>query len=735
MKFKIKSYIFKILIFVLVVILFSVFNIQCKSSFYPPETSKINKYYTNESGKVSIYDETIGQKVDIITVDQDGDSIENIELTYLSDGEKVLIFAIDESGKYAPGMEVRSYAELGVVAKSQEFFFAKSLNAEPVEVAAVGVIIITLISVALLAESIISLSQSPPEIRDYGVGYVDICISKDQLSDIAGILLSFGGFFVKIAGKIYAASSLATKTELLLMAADISQQMGVKRIEHNPWYIRFYIDEISQYSISQISDPVARVSCLLEIISKGDGIPMIEVIGDCTFEESVTPQTALPYDTVIPFSTSTCLIMDTSGSMANEWKGGIKIESAIHGANKMVDMIEQESVFSTIENTVSIVSFSDYAYIDLYPGSDYKLMRSKLDELWYTTDGQTNIENALYSCLEVFQDIKTNEYSPNNPKKIAILLSDGMPNMGEATKEGLVNGPILELINNNIVLYAVGFGNKDDLDEDLLETLALASGGKYYYATDVYNLSKTYIRLRHESREGQILGDIDGEISEGETVFIDPVIVTPDMGDLNITLQWPGSSLDLLLKDPEGRIVDYSYPNASINSTSNPIYFIIEDPMPGNWEVSVYGRIVEEIRTEFNIIYSTSKERTEEPTNNKIYLIIFLLLFLVIISSVVVVVIAKKKKRKFIIQIEGKKVPVSGLLTLGRAKSNTIYIPDRKASRNHAKIDKINQNFVISDLGSRNGTYVNSAKVKKTVLNPGDTIKIGNTIILFLQEK
>ena len=735
MKFKIKSYIFKILIFVLVVILFSVFNIQCKSSFYPPKTSKINKYYTNESGKVSIYDETIGQKVDIITVDQDGDSIENIELTYLSDGEKVLIFAIDESGKYAPGMEVRSYAELGAAVKSQEFFFAKSLNAEPVEVAAVGAIIITLISVALLAESIISLSQSPPEIRDYGVGYVDICISKDQLSDIAGILLSFGGVFVKIAGKIYAASSLATKVELLLMAADVSQQVGVKRVKGGPWYIRFYIDEISQYSISQISDPVARVSCLLEIISKGDGIPIIEVIGDCTFEESSTPQTALPYDTVIPFSTSTCLIMDTSGSMANEWKGGIKIESAIHGANKMVDMIEQESVFSTIENTVSIVSFSDYAYIDLYPGSDYKLMRSKLDELWYTTDGQTNIENALYSCLEVFQDIKTNEYSPNNPKKIAILLSDGMPNMGEATKEGLVNGPMLELIKNNIVLYTVGFGNKDDLDEDLLKTIAWASGGNYYYATDVYNLSKAYVRLRHESREGHIIEDISGVISQGETKELGMIEVTPEMGDLNITLQWPGSSLDLILKDPRGQIVNSNYPNASINTSSNPIYFIIENPIPGNWDISIYGKIVEDINTEFDIICSTSKERTEEPRNNKIYLLFFLFMFIASASSIIIVIVAKNKKRKFFLQVEGRRVPVTSLITIGRSKSNTIYISDKKASRKHAMVERIDKKFLIRDLNSKNGTYVNNVKIMEMILNPADTIKIGKTYIYFLQEK
>ncbi len=727
---KIRRNILKILIFILVGIIFSVFNVQCKSSFHPPGSSEINKYYTNNFGEATVYDEVIGQDVDIVTLNQDGDPIDNIELTYLSDGEKILIFAIDKSGEYAPGMEVRSYTEFEISAKSQGSFFTKKLNAEPVETAVIGVaIVITLISAISLAKSIISLSMDPPEIRDYGVSYVDICISKEQLSDIASVWLSFGGFFVNIAGKIYSISSLATKIEALLLVTDIAQEVGVSKSEGGPWYVRFYIDEISQYSLSQISDPVTRVRILSEIIAKSNGIPMIDVIGDCTFEEDV-PQMPLSYGTEIPFSTSTSIIMDISGSMNDEWKGGIKIQSAIHSANKMVTMIEQESAFSTVANTVSIIGFNDYAYIDLYPSSDFSKANSTLDELWYGTDGQTNIEDALYSCLEAFQDVET-VWS----KKIAILLSDGLPNVGEATKEGLVNGPIVKLINNNIVLYTVGFGNKDDLDEDLLKTIALASGGKYYYATDVYNLSKAYVRLRHESREGQIIGDISGVISQGETIVTDPIVVTPEMGDLNLTLQWPGSALDLILKDPQGKIVDSNYPNSSINTSSNPIYFIIENPIPGNWDMSVYGKLVEEMTTEFDIIYSTSKERTEEPTNNKIYLIIFSLLFFAIISSVVVVIMAKKKKRKFILQVGGVKVPLTVSVTIGRGKSNTIYIPDKKASRNHARVDKIDNNFIIRDLGSRNGTYVNNVKVKKTVLNTGDTIKIGKTIMLFLQEK
>lgn len=72
------------------------------------------------------------------------------------------------------------------------------------------------------------------------------------------------------------------------------------------------------------------------------------------------------------------------------------------------------------------------------------------------------------------------------------------------------------------------------------------------------------------------------------------------------------------------------------------------------------------------------------------------------------------------------------IVSIGRASDNTIAIPDRSVSRNHATIFPHGEEYVIEDLSSKNGTYVNGAKVPKHTLKVGDEIKLGLTTIAFL---
>jgi hypothetical protein len=70
--------------------------------------------------------------------------------------------------------------------------------------------------------------------------------------------------------------------------------------------------------------------------------------------------------------------------------------------------------------------------------------------------------------------------------------------------------------------------------------------------------------------------------------------------------------------------------------------------------------------------------------------------------------------------------------TLGRAPSNTITIPDASVSSNHAQILRTAEGFVIEDLQSRNGTFVNGEKVDaKRLLADGDLIRLGKIIMTF----
>lgn len=71
------------------------------------------------------------------------------------------------------------------------------------------------------------------------------------------------------------------------------------------------------------------------------------------------------------------------------------------------------------------------------------------------------------------------------------------------------------------------------------------------------------------------------------------------------------------------------------------------------------------------------------------------------------------------------------VITIGRSNQNDIIINDPHVSRTHAQIViSDNGNRSIVDCNSVNGTYVNNKKITGEVtLTPGDTVKIGNTIL------
>jgi len=74
-------------------------------------------------------------------------------------------------------------------------------------------------------------------------------------------------------------------------------------------------------------------------------------------------------------------------------------------------------------------------------------------------------------------------------------------------------------------------------------------------------------------------------------------------------------------------------------------------------------------------------------------------------------------------------------ISIGRGKDNDIILFDQRASRQHAQIKKENNQYVIRDLGSINGTLVNEAKTRTATLQHNDQIKIGNSILIFLEKE
>lgn len=70
-------------------------------------------------------------------------------------------------------------------------------------------------------------------------------------------------------------------------------------------------------------------------------------------------------------------------------------------------------------------------------------------------------------------------------------------------------------------------------------------------------------------------------------------------------------------------------------------------------------------------------------------------------------------------------------LAIGRRKDNDIVIDNLAVSGHHAKIDAVGDAFVLVDLQSKNGSFVNEQLVSSHWLKDGDVISVGKHLLLF----
>lgn len=68
---------------------------------------------------------------------------------------------------------------------------------------------------------------------------------------------------------------------------------------------------------------------------------------------------------------------------------------------------------------------------------------------------------------------------------------------------------------------------------------------------------------------------------------------------------------------------------------------------------------------------------------------------------------------------------------IGRDVNNNIVINDAEVSRRHARISRQDDKYIMEDLGSTNGTFINRARLSEQhILQPGDKITLGENVNL-----
>ena len=75
------------------------------------------------------------------------------------------------------------------------------------------------------------------------------------------------------------------------------------------------------------------------------------------------------------------------------------------------------------------------------------------------------------------------------------------------------------------------------------------------------------------------------------------------------------------------------------------------------------------------------------------------------------------------------------VIKIGRLEDNDLIIDDPRVSRNHAELRYHEGHYVIVDLGSTGGTFVNGVKIERQILDKGDVITLSGIHLVFGQDE
>ncbi len=72
------------------------------------------------------------------------------------------------------------------------------------------------------------------------------------------------------------------------------------------------------------------------------------------------------------------------------------------------------------------------------------------------------------------------------------------------------------------------------------------------------------------------------------------------------------------------------------------------------------------------------------------------------------------------------------VITAGKLPANDLHLDDKTISRKHCKFQQTKDSYKLIDLNSTNGSYINGQQIKEKILEKGDNIALGRTILKFL---
>ena len=325
----------------------------------------------------------------------------------------------------------------------------------------------------------------------------------------------------------------------------------------------------------------------------------------------------------------------------------------------------------------------------------------------------TELYRSMLRAIELLKTIQAD-------RKAVYLFSDGQAEDKAYFHQDVVRTARL----NHVIINGLGFPRSDSLSVALqtLRRLSEETGGVYVESDSHYNLPNAFLDAPYENLDtgGEFSVDLselaNGNIAE-KTVTI---TLETDIGDIKAAV--PVSFAQAQPTIRTATQVPVSVSPGQTTATQIPAIRVISRE-PESEEINLwlwYGipiALAVLIIMVLIILISTFQQKgAKMPTVPAAALATF--------KPYAYLVVQDEKATRY---------PITNTTwRIGRTRDNELALQDKSVSRRHAEIHRYsNGTFIIFDVDSLNGVYVNDEKIKKKKLEEGDMVEIGDIIMRF----
>lgn len=403
-----------------------------------------------------------------------------------------------------------------------------------------------------------------------------------------------------------------------------------------------------------------------------------------------------------------CVLLDVSGSMRGE-----KFESAKNSFNELLNVLSSDDKCALITFGSEVTSISGFT-------NDFDFLRRSLDGIKLSM--KTRLFDGLLEASKLFSAFE-------KTRNAIILITDGKD---EGSIQEL-NSALDRAKRNDVEIFSIGIGR--DADLSILAKISEETNAGYhgqinpqelrFVLTNIYDLlTKSYeltfttadsiVQIASTKRKFGIRVNYDNLTKAEEIEYVVPRYELPQkdyslyMIILALILLFLITIVFIIFNNRRKRenfalgistehLEEEESPDGFIESIDDDDI----DQTDDDWE-NEFRKNIEEHKT---VVISRGKFKTVDSLG---YLVL--------------------RSRKFGMHIYELR---QSELIIGRSSEADILLDDNEVSKLHAKVKLVEGNFIVDDMGSSNGTFVNSQETYHTELKDGDVIKIGDHELIF----